>query len=85
MSSTIRIEHLTKKFGRVEALNSLNLDVPEGAIYALVGPNGAGKTTAIKIRMNIFGPTSGRAEVLGMESTRIARRLSSGSLYPVIQ
>jgi ABC-2 type transport system ATP-binding protein len=72
MNSVIRIEHLTKKFRRVEALNGLNLDIPEGAIYALVGPNGAGKTTAIKILMNIFGPTSGRAEVLGMESTRIA-------------
>jgi ABC-2 type transport system ATP-binding protein len=56
----------------VEALKGLNLDVPEGAVYALVGPNGAGKTTAIKILMNIFGPTSGRAEVLGIESGRIA-------------
>jgi len=72
MSSAIRIERLTKKFGRVEALRGLNLDVPEGAIYALVGPNGAGKTTAIKILMNIFSPTTGRAEVLGMESTRVA-------------
>jgi ABC-2 type transport system ATP-binding protein len=72
MSSAIRIERLTKKFRRVEALKGLNLDIPEGAIYALVGPNGAGKTTAIKILMNIFGPTTGRAEVLGMESTRVA-------------
>jgi ABC-2 type transport system ATP-binding protein len=72
MSSAIRIERLTKKFRRVEALKGLNLDIPEGAIYALVGPNGAGKTTAIKILMNIFGPTTGRAAVLGMESTRVA-------------
>jgi ABC-2 type transport system ATP-binding protein len=69
--SAIRTENLVKKFRRVEALNGLNLDVPEGAVYALVGPNGAGKTTAIKILMNIFGPTSGRAEVLGVESARI--------------
>ena len=67
-------DNLVKKFRRVEALNGLNLDVPEGAVYALVGPNGAGKTTAIKIPMNIFGPTSGRAEVLGVESARIAGR-----------
>jgi ABC-2 type transport system ATP-binding protein len=72
--SAIRTENLVKKFRRVEALNGLNLDVPEGAVYALVGPNGAGKTTAIKILMNIFGPTSGRAEVLGVESARIAGR-----------
>jgi len=72
--SAIRTENLIKKFRRVEALNGLNLDVPECAVYALVGPNGAGKTTAIKILMNIFGPTSGRAEVLGVESARIAGR-----------
>ena len=72
--SAIRTENLIKKFRRVEALNGLNLDVPQGAVYALVGPNGAGKTTAIKILMNIFGPTSGRAEVLGVESARIAGR-----------
>jgi len=70
--SALRTENLVKKFRRVTALNGLNLDVPEGAVYALVGPNGAGKTTAIKILMNIFGPTSGRAEVLGVESARIA-------------
>ena len=52
--SAIRTENLVKKFRRVEALNGLNLDVPEGAVYALVGPNGAGKTTAIKILMNSF-------------------------------
>lgn len=69
MSSAIRMENLTKKFGRVIALDGLNLEVPEGAIYAYVGPNGAGKTTAIKILLNIFAPTSGRAHLLGIDST----------------
>lgn len=72
MSSAICTENLSKRFRRVLALNGLNLDVPEGAIYALVGPNGAGKTTAIKILMNIFPPTSGRAEMLGLESKHLA-------------
>ena len=72
MSPVIRTENLVKKFRRVEALNGLNLAVPSGAIYALVGPNGAGKTTAIKILMNIFGATSGRAEVLGMDTKHMA-------------
>ena len=72
MSSAIRIENLTKKFRRIEALKGVSLEVPTGAIYALVGPNGAGKTTAIKILMNIFGATSGHAEVLGMKLTSIA-------------
>jgi ABC-2 type transport system ATP-binding protein len=74
MNSAIRTHDLVKKFYRVTALDHLNLDVPEGAIYALVGPNGAGKTTAIKVLMNIFPPTSGRAEVLGTDSTHIAGR-----------
>jgi ABC-2 type transport system ATP-binding protein len=72
MSSAIRTENLTKNFRRVTALDGLDLDVPEGAIYALVGPNGAGKTTAIKILMNILRPSSGRAEVLGADMRRIA-------------
>jgi ABC-2 type transport system ATP-binding protein len=72
MNSAIQTENLSKKFRRVNALNNLNLDVPAGAIYALVGPNGAGKTTAIKILMNIFPATSGRAEVLGANSAALA-------------
>jgi ABC-2 type transport system ATP-binding protein len=71
MNNAIRTENLAKKFGQVEALRGLDLAVPEGAVYALVGPNGAGKTTVIKILMNIFGATLGRAEVLGLESTRL--------------
>jgi len=74
MSSVIRTHELTKVFRKVEALSGLNLDVNEGAIYALVGPNGAGKTTAIKVLMNIFPPTGGTAEVLGKPSTKISGR-----------
>jgi ABC-2 type transport system ATP-binding protein len=72
MIQAIRTDGLVKKFRGVEALRDLNLVVPEGAVYALVGPNGAGKTTAIKILMNIFRATRGRAEVLGFDSTRLA-------------
>ncbi len=68
MNSVIRTRELVKKFRGVKAVDGLDLDVPSGAIYALVGPNGAGKTTAIKILMNIFPATSGHAEVLGKNS-----------------
>ena len=74
MSSAIRTENLSKHFLQARALSNLNLEVPEGAIYALVGPNGAGKTTAIKVMMNILGPSAGRAEVLGMDSKKLAGR-----------
>ena len=74
MTSAIQTDHLVKKFRRVEALQGLTLNVPQCAVYALVGPNGAGKTTAIKILMNIFRSTSGRAQVLGMDSSHIRGR-----------
>lgn len=79
MTSAIQTDHLVKKFRRVEALQGLSLDVPEGSVYALVGPNGAGKTTAIKILMNILRPTSGRATVLGVDSSH----LRGGRLAPI--
>ena len=72
MTSAIRTEALGKRFLRLVALYNLNLDIPTGAVYALVGPNGAGKTTLIKILMNIFEASSGRATVMGTPSTSIA-------------
>jgi ABC-2 type transport system ATP-binding protein len=71
MNSAIHIEGLRKTFRRTVALEGVDLDVPEGAIYALVGPNGAGKTTIIKLLMNIFRPTAGRAILLGTDVGRL--------------
>jgi len=65
---------LSKKFRRVQALDRLNLEVPEGAIYALIGANGAGKTTAIKTMMNIHEPDSGSVEISGKDSRRLRGR-----------
>jgi len=76
MSSPLRTDRLSKAFRRVDALHDLTVEVPEGSVFALVGPNGAGKTTAIKTLMNIHRPTSGRAEVLGVDS----RFLGAGQL-----
>jgi ABC-2 type transport system ATP-binding protein len=67
-AAVIRTEGLTKRFGKTEALSGVGLEVPAGAIYALVGANGAGKTTLIKLLMNILRPTAGSARVLGMDS-----------------
>ena len=60
---TIAIEtfDLTRRFGRTEAVNGLNLQVPAGSIFAFLGPNGAGKTTTLKMLMNLVRPTRGRA------------------------
>src|SRR5580700_9200896 len=53
MTLPIQTHGLARRYGRHQALDGLDLDVPEGSIYGLVGPNGAGKTTAIKILMNL--------------------------------
>lgn len=72
MSQPIRTEKLSKRFRRVTALDALDLEVAEGSVYALVGPNGAGKTTTLKILMNIIRASSGRAEILGVESAGLS-------------
>jgi ABC-2 type transport system ATP-binding protein len=67
----IRTESISKRFRRTVAVDAISLAVPEGSIYALVGANGAGKTTLIKLLMNILRPTSGTAQVLGMDCARL--------------
>lgn len=61
----IRLEGLTKYYGRVTALADLNLIVGAGEIFGLLGPNGAGKTTTIKILTTLTKPSRGRAFIQG--------------------
>jgi len=68
----LRTDKLAKEFGKVEALTSLSLEIPEGSVFALVGPNGAGKTTAMKICLNMVRASSGTAEVLGVDSRKLS-------------
>ncbi|MFZ3383095.1 MAG: ATP-binding cassette domain-containing protein [Candidatus Methanoperedens sp.] len=63
----IKTEALTKTFGKITAVNELNLTVNEGEIFGLLGPNGAGKTTLISMLCTILKPTSGRAWVNGFD------------------
>jgi ABC-2 type transport system ATP-binding protein len=58
---------LVKRFGRVTALDHVELQVPEGAMYVLVGPNGAGKSTTFKVLLDLLRPTAGSAEVFGLD------------------
>lgn len=71
MPLAIHTEQLTRRFGRVTAVDSVNLDVPGGAVYALVGQNGAGKTTTIKLMMNLIPATQGSATILGSDSRSV--------------
>jgi ABC-2 type transport system ATP-binding protein len=71
MTTAIETSALTRKYGRLDAVNGLTLQVPAGSVFALIGPNGAGKTTTIKLLMNLVRPTSGQATVLGTDSRRL--------------
>jgi len=72
--NALECEHLTRAFGRTLAVNDVSLSIPDGSIFALLGPNGAGKTTTLKILLNLLRPTSGRASVLGVDSTKLTKR-----------
>ena len=63
----ILVEDLAKRYGEVEALCGVSLQVPTGTVLGLLGPNGAGKTTAVRILTTLLRPDAGRAEVLGID------------------
>jgi ABC-2 type transport system ATP-binding protein len=58
---------LTKRYGTLLAVDHLDLTVERGEIFGFLGPNGAGKTTTMRMLLGLIGPTSGTAEVLGMD------------------
>jgi len=66
----IRTRGLRKRYGRLFALDGLDLNVPKGAIYGFIGENGAGKTTTIRILATLMLPDEGIAEVDGYEVSR---------------
>lgn len=63
--TAVATHSLTKDFGDVRALDSLDLEIPIGSIFGVIGPNGAGKTTLMRLLIDILRPTSGHAVVLG--------------------
>lgn len=66
----LRAEALTKRYGDVEALVGLDLEVRPGEVYCLLGPNGAGKSTTMNLFLGFTAPTAGRAWVCDLEVTR---------------
>lgn len=64
----VEVDHVSKRFGKVNVINDLCLQVPEGSAFALLGTNGAGKTTTLRLLVNIIRPDVGRATVLGIDS-----------------
>lgn len=85
----LETEKLSKSYGRFKALDGLDVNVPQGAIYGLVGKNGAGKTTLIRIICGLQSPTSGGFSIYGVPSagrvnsarTRIGAVVETPSIY----
>ncbi|MFI2751814.1 ATP-binding cassette domain-containing protein [Cellulomonas sp. P22] len=67
MADAITAEGLVKRYGKVTALDGVDLRVPTGSVLALLGPNGAGKTTVVRILTTLLRPTAGRAWVAGAD------------------
>ena len=80
METIIQTVDLHKHFGRVRALDGLNLDVQRGEIHGFLGPNGAGKSTTLRVLLGLAKATSGTASVLGLDpwtqSVELHRRLA---------
>jgi ABC-2 type transport system ATP-binding protein len=90
MTTAIRTEGLTKRYGSARGIDDVDLAVPTGEVFGFLGPNGAGKSTTIRVLLDLIRPTSGRAEVLGLDAQRdsveVRRRVgflpSDMALYP---
>ncbi len=66
--SAISASALSKRYGETLALDALDLTVDEGEVYGYLGPNGAGKTTTIRLLLGLHRPSSGRAELFGVDA-----------------
>jgi ABC-2 type transport system ATP-binding protein len=65
--ASVSVEHLSKRYGEIDAVDDVGFEVQQGEVFALLGPNGAGKTTTIEILEGFRRRDSGRVEVLGLD------------------
>ncbi len=81
LRTVVQAIDITKKFGRLTALNNVNLEVKQGEVYGFIGPNGAGKTTAIRILLGILKPTQGQGMVFGKDAWKDAVEIHRNVSY----
>ena len=77
----IQLAQVAKRFGAVDALSGLTLDVHQGEMFGLIGPDGAGKTTAIRLMCGLLHPDAGSVRVLGVDPARHRRTIAEGVGY----
>jgi branched-chain amino acid transport system ATP-binding protein len=71
-SALLRVEHLSKSFGGLKAVDAVSFEVSEGQVYTIIGPNGAGKTTIFNLVSLLYAPTDGRIFFRGEDLTGLA-------------
>jgi ABC-2 type transport system ATP-binding protein len=69
-TAVVEIDHLTRRFGSLTAVDSLTLSVTAGEVFALLGANGAGKTVTLKMLTTLLPPTAGTARIAGYDIRR---------------
>lgn len=79
--AVIHIQNLAKIFGKIRALDGLDLTVKPGEVHGFLGPNGAGKSTTIRILLGLIRATSGRVELFGADPWRHAAKLHGRLSY----
>jgi ABC-2 type transport system ATP-binding protein len=77
----IRIAGLVKHYGRVQAVNGIDLEVRRGEVFGFLGPNGAGKTTTIRCVLDLLRPTAGMIQVMGLDPRGDGPRVRSLVAY----
>ncbi len=75
--NAVQTSDLTKFYGKARGIMNLDLTVKEGEFFGFIGPNGAGKSTTIRTLLGLISPTSGEAQVLGMDIRREKNRILS--------
>src|SRR5204863_8053604 len=80
MSRALAVRGLRKRYGSVQALKGVDLEVGDGELVGLLGPNGAGKSTLVKIAVGLVHATAGEAEVVGARAGSRAARAKLGYL-----
>lgn len=87
--SVLEIQHLTKHYGSITAVNDLSLSIPEGSVFGILGPNGSGKTTTLGIILGIIRPNGGTFSWFGgkygkEERLHIGALLETPNFYPYL-
>lgn len=89
MEKVLEINHLTKKFGKLTAVNDLSFSVEKGNVYGLLGPNGSGKSTTLGMILNVVNPTEGNWRWFGKEHSteslkKVGAIIERPNFYPYL-